>query len=126
MFQGLCQQSPQFYVLCHNGQTHLELPSLGVEGMMVQRRGNPLVPRREPMITVRVTADIKDDRRVVLTLPPEVPVGRSELIVSVADQPQPVMKQLRSDLAEWAEEHAEHWGNRLSAADVEGFTGRGA
>ena len=37
------------------------------------------------MITVRVFADIHDDRRVVRNLPPEVPVGRSELIVSVAE-----------------------------------------
>ena len=29
------------------------------------------------MTTYRVSADIKDDRRVVLTLPPEVPIGRT-------------------------------------------------
>ena len=33
-------------------------------------------------------------------------------------------KPLRLSLADWAEAHAEHWGNQLSAADVEGFTGR--
>ena len=31
------------------------------------------------MITIRVSADVGSDRQVVLTLPPEVPVGRSEL-----------------------------------------------
>ena len=46
------------------------------------------------MITVRVSADIHEDRRVVLTLPPEVPVGRSELIVSVAEEPQPKRRSL--------------------------------
>ena len=35
------------------------------------------------MITLRVTADVKDDRRVVLTLPLDVPTGRAELVVTV-------------------------------------------
>lgn len=77
------------------------------------------------MITIRVSADIKDDRLVVLTLPPEVPVGRSELIVNVDSEPESESRLPRSNLADWADQNAEHWGNRLSAADVEGFTGRG-
>jgi hypothetical protein len=36
------------------------------------------------MITFRITADVKDDRRVVVTLPPEVPTGEAELLVTVA------------------------------------------
>jgi hypothetical protein len=35
------------------------------------------------MITVRVTTDVPNDRRVVLTLPPEVPPGRADLVVTV-------------------------------------------
>ncbi len=35
------------------------------------------------MITFRITADVGDDRRVVLTLPPEVPTGEAELLVTV-------------------------------------------
>ncbi len=35
------------------------------------------------MTTVRMTADVKDDRRVVLTLPPEVPTGPADLVVTV-------------------------------------------
>jgi hypothetical protein len=35
------------------------------------------------MITLRMTADVQDDRRVVLTLPPEVPTGSAELVVTV-------------------------------------------
>jgi hypothetical protein len=35
------------------------------------------------MITVRMTTDVKDDRRVVLTLPPEVPIGKTQLVVTV-------------------------------------------
>lgn len=77
------------------------------------------------MITIRVSADIKDDRRVVLILPPEVPVGRSELVVSVAAESKSEPRLPRSSLADWADQNAEHWGNRLSATDVEGFTGRG-
>jgi hypothetical protein len=77
------------------------------------------------MITIRVSADIKDDRRVVLILPPEVPVGKSELTVNVASESSPAKRLPQSSLADWAEQNAEHWGNRLSAADVEGFTGRG-
>ena len=40
------------------------------------------------MITLRLTADISADRRVVLTLPPEVPTGKVELVVTV-DSPPP-------------------------------------
>jgi hypothetical protein len=77
------------------------------------------------MITFRVSADVKDDRQVLITLPAEAPVGQSELVVSV----EPVVSGHtqtigRSSLADWAEQNAEHWGNQLNAADVEGFTGR--
>jgi hypothetical protein len=77
------------------------------------------------MITIRVSADIKDDRRVVLILPPEVPVGKSELVVSVASEAPAERTRPRFSLADWAEQNAEHWGSRLRSIDVEGFTGRG-
>jgi hypothetical protein len=35
------------------------------------------------MISLRMTAEVKDDRRVVRTLPPEGPTGRAELVVTV-------------------------------------------
>jgi hypothetical protein len=35
------------------------------------------------MITLRIKADIQSDRRVVLELPPEVPMGPAELVVTV-------------------------------------------
>ena len=35
------------------------------------------------MITLRITADVQADHRVILTLPPEVPTGRAELVVTV-------------------------------------------
>ena len=77
------------------------------------------------MITFRVLTDVREDREVVLRLPPEVPTGRNELVVSVTPRSTEPTKLPRSSLADWADEHAEHWGNRLRAVDVEGFTGRG-
>jgi hypothetical protein len=36
------------------------------------------------MTTYRMIADVKEDRRVVLTLPTEVPTGRTELVITIA------------------------------------------
>jgi hypothetical protein len=77
------------------------------------------------MITFRVSADVRDDRRVVLTLPSEVPIGKNELIVSIATTSELDRQCSCDNLADWAERNSEHWGSRLSATDVEGFTGRG-
>ncbi len=76
------------------------------------------------MITFRISAEIKADRQVVLTLPPEVPTGMAELVVSVASSAVTQKKQPRTSLADWAEENAEDWGDQLNSEDVEGFTGR--
>ena len=76
------------------------------------------------MITFRITTDVKGDRRVVLTLPPEVPTGQAELVVTVASQGTEAPKRPGTSLADWAEANAEDWGDRLSSDDVEGFTGR--
>jgi hypothetical protein len=75
------------------------------------------------MITFRITTDVGEDHRVILTLPPEVPTGQAELVVTV-ESPAPDNKQARTSLADWAEANAENWGNQLSSEDVEGFTGR--
>ena len=75
------------------------------------------------MISFQVTTDVKDDRRVVLILPPEVPTGQTKLVVTV-ESPSPPNKQSRTSLAEWAETNGELWGKKLSSEDVEGFTGR--
>jgi hypothetical protein len=75
------------------------------------------------MITLRITTEVKDDRRVVLTLPPEVPTGQAELVVTI-ESAAPERKRPRTSLADWAEANAEHWGDRLNSEDVEGFTGR--
>ena len=75
------------------------------------------------MITLRITADIAADHRVVLTLPLEVPTGPTELVVTIAE-PRAKEKRSRTSLADWAEANAENWGDRLSSEDVDGFTGR--
>jgi hypothetical protein len=75
------------------------------------------------MITMQIIVDVKDDRQVVVTLPPEVPIGQTQLVISVAVLP-PEKKKPRSSLAEWAEANGEHWGDKLNSEDVEGFTGR--
>lgn len=54
------------------------------------------------MITFRMTADVTDDRRIVLTLPPEVPTGQAELVVTV-ESPTPENQQSRTGLPDWAE-----------------------
>ena len=76
------------------------------------------------MITFRITTTVQDDRRVILTLPPEVPTGQAELVVSVAPQKSEERKRPGTSLADWAEANAEDWGDRLNSEDVEGFTGR--
>ncbi len=76
------------------------------------------------MITFRISAEVKDDRRVELTLPAEVPAGKAELVVSVLPQVAERSKRPRALLADWADENAEHWGERMRSTDVDGFTGR--
>jgi hypothetical protein len=51
------------------------------------------------MITFRVTAQVNDDRRVVLTLPAEVPTGQAELVVSV-DTPNADREKERAEALE--------------------------
>ena len=38
------------------------------------------------MITFRTSADIPEDRQVVVHLPPETPVGKADLVVTIASQ----------------------------------------
>ena len=51
------------------------------------------------MITLRISTEVADDRRVVLTLPPEVPTGRAELVVTV-DSPSAERENARAELHE--------------------------
>jgi len=76
------------------------------------------------MITFRLSTDVKDHRQVMLTLPPEVPTGEAELVVTVQSRTAQLPKRPGTSLADWAEEHAEDWGDRLNSEDVASFTGR--
>ena len=75
------------------------------------------------MIIFRVTTDVKADHRVELTLPPEVPTGMAELVVTIESSAQ-ITKRPRTSLADWAEANGERWGDQLKSEDVDGFTGR--
>src|SRR6267143_1445377 len=59
----------------HVPNPHAHTPTPWIRGK-IKARG-------PTMITFRMTADVGDDRRVVLTLPPEVPTGAAELVVTV-------------------------------------------
>jgi len=48
------------------------------------------------MITFRTSTEITADRRIVLALPPETPVGKAELVVTVS--PQDTSASPRGDL----------------------------
>lgn len=55
-----------------------------------------------------------------VTLPDGTPVN-VEPLVQLPDQ---TPKRPGTSLADWADQNAEDWGNRLSSEDVERFTGR--
>lgn len=76
------------------------------------------------MITFRISAEVKDDHRVELILPPEVPAGKADLVVSVVPRITEPAKRPRTPLADWAEQNAEHWAGQLDSTDVASFTGR--
>jgi hypothetical protein len=54
------------------------------------------------MISFRITTDVQSDRRVLLTLPPEVPIGPAELVVIVEQAPADHNHGTGS-LADWVE-----------------------
>jgi hypothetical protein len=70
------------------------------------------------MITFQIRADIKDDRRIILTLPPEVPTGHANLVVTV-ESPTAEDAQV-SGLADWAEVRAERNGSTPSRYPLRG------
>ncbi len=76
------------------------------------------------MVTFRVSIEVKDDRRIELILPEGVPPGQVDLVVTVLPRTSGQARRPRSSLAEWAEQNAEHWGNRLDSTDVATFNGR--
>ncbi len=75
------------------------------------------------MAIIRVTADIKQDRRVEIVLPPDTPLGQAELTISIEPTAAPPLPR-KASLAEWARKYAEDMGDDVKSTDVEGFTGR--
>jgi hypothetical protein len=73
------------------------------------------------MFTFEQDVDVPADRKVVIQLPPNAPIGAR---LAVKFESQPRAKRPRTSLAEWAEANAEDLGADVSSADVEGFTGR--
>ena len=71
------------------------------------------------MITFRTTTEVKDDHRIVLTLPPEVPIGQAELVVTIESAP-PENKHLRTSLPDWAEVEAARNGNEATRYSLRG------
>ena len=77
------------------------------------------------IITLHMMVNVHDNRQITLTLPPEVPTGETEIVVSVAAAPaQTHAKKPRTSLSQWAESTSENWGDRIRSEDVESFTGR--
>ncbi|MBI1313279.1 hypothetical protein GC176_18465 [bacterium] len=76
------------------------------------------------MVTFRVQADITEDRRIELTVPNDVPLGRAEFVVALVAPANDEQRPPRTSLAAWAEDNAEEWGKQLDSTDVAGFTGR--
>ena len=75
------------------------------------------------MLTFRISAEVPEDRRVVIHLPQEIPTGKVNLVVSCDAQANDARPN-RTSLAEWAKANAEDWGEELDSANVETFTGR--
>jgi len=71
------------------------------------------------MITFRITTEVKDDRRVMLTLPPEVPTGEAELVVTV-ESPAAEARQARPRLADRAEKRSPRNGKKLARYPLRG------
>ena len=65
------------------------------------------------MITFRISTEVKEDRRVTLTMPAEVPTGKTEFLVTVAPQLSRIGQKTPTSPAEWAEADAEHWKQLL-------------
>ncbi|OHB79651.1 MAG: hypothetical protein A2W31_10860 [Planctomycetes bacterium RBG_16_64_10] len=76
------------------------------------------------MSTIRFTGEVGTDGKI--HLPEGVKLAPGKVDVTLVQSPDTAddAKEPRKSLADWAEQYAEHWGNRLSAANVSSFTGR--
>ena len=71
------------------------------------------------MITFKITAEVGDDRRVILTLPAEVPTGQATLVVTV-DSPEAGNMQPPMGIADWIEACADRNGSEPSRYPLRG------
>ena len=76
------------------------------------------------MSTIRFTTEIAEDGTIRPPKGVQLTPGKAEVTVVQRSETAEDSKIARSSLADWAEKHAEHWGNRISSEDVETFTGR--
>jgi len=74
--------------------------------------------------TIRILTEVKENRQVTLTLPPEIPIGPAEVVVNVSTPTSALPPKNRTNLAQWADQFAEHYGDQIRSTDVESFTGR--
>ena len=77
------------------------------------------------MTITRFTADVLPDGSIRPPKEIQLTPGTADIIVYQQVLNSDLEKRGRTSLADWAEENAEHWGDRLSAGDVNKFTGRG-
>jgi len=76
------------------------------------------------MSSIRFTTRIDEDRTIRLPEGVEIGPGNVEVTIVQPCGSADEARAARTSLADWAEQHAEHWGRRLSAADVSSFTDR--
>jgi hypothetical protein len=75
-------------------------------------------------ITLRLSAEVTQDHQLVVTLPPELPVGQKLDVEVTLRERATNPPYSRPGLLEWAEQNATDLGPQVRSDDVEGFTGR--
>ena len=77
------------------------------------------------MVNYRLTAVIKEDRRVEIVLPPETPVGPVVITIAVETMCEPTPPRIVRQ-ADWSAMYAEDWGEDLASINAEGCSARQA
>jgi hypothetical protein len=99
----------------------------------------PLRYDSEPEVEMQsfeTVAQVSDDHTLTVVIPPEFPTGQVRVMLIPIPDEAPYIRGVEAgipytrgklpptSLAEWAEQNAEHWGDRIRSDDVESFTGR--
>ena len=77
------------------------------------------------MVNYRLTAVIKEDRRVEIVLPPETPVGPIVLNIAFEAVCEPPPARIVRQ-ADWSSMYAEDWGEDLASINAAGCSARQA